>query len=68
MQQDTILVTPDTPQQATLDKLNNVLTGIALKAGLLRTRREESPSCPDVKEIEDLATEAVSLVRQLGPN
>jgi hypothetical protein len=50
-----------------VDRLNNVLTGIAVKSGVLRLVSESDALRADLGELEALAIEAVSLLRQLAP-
>lgn len=50
---------------ALADRLNNILTGIALKSGLLQTRAIDHQLRGELKELEDLAIQAVALLRQL---
>ena len=58
-------VVPDTAEGAARDKLNNVLTGITLKSGLLQSKVSDVRIRAELRELEDLALEAVTLVRQL---
>ena len=57
------LTVPQSSRDCAADKLNNVLTGLALKCGLLRTKTQLAES--DLSEMEHLALQAVELVRQL---
>ena len=50
------------------DRLNNLLTGIALKAGVMRARFEDPEGKSDLQELESLAIEAVGLLRQVVPS
>ena len=55
----------NTPERATKNELNNVLTAIALKCDLLRSRNEDRALAFNLHEIEQLAKRAVELVRHL---
>jgi hypothetical protein len=50
------------------DRLNNVLTGIALRCGVLETRVEDPMIKADLSELATWAKEAVSLLRQIAPS
>ncbi len=65
MNQDLPSVIPDTRESAARDKLNNVLTGISLKSGLLQMRVSDSQLRAELRELEELALEAVVLTREL---
>jgi hypothetical protein len=56
----------NTPEKVTKNELNNVLTAIALKCDLLRSRNADRQLAADLHEIEQLAKQAVKLVRQLA--
>ena len=55
-----------TPQQAAKNELNNVLTAIALKCELLRSRDAETDLPSELHEIEQLARRAVDLIREIS--
>ncbi len=63
---DILSIMPNAPLGTATDKLDDVLTGIALKSGLLQARMHESRLRSDLQEIEDMAVEAVGLLRTLN--
>ena len=65
MSEDPYSVVPRTPKQIVKDKLNNVLTGIILKSQLIQARSADGRLATDLHELEQLATQAITLVRQL---
>jgi hypothetical protein len=56
---------PERPQDIARDKLNNVLTGISIKSGLLQSKVSNGALRSELRELEELALQAVMLVRQL---
>lgn len=50
-----------------VDRLNNVLTGIAIKSGVLKSKTINEELRAELNQLEGLAIEAVSLLRQLAP-
>ncbi len=58
-------VVPECPQDIARDKLNNVLTGITIKSGLLQSKVSNGALRSELRELEELALQAVMLVRQL---
>jgi hypothetical protein len=50
-----------------VDQLNNVLTGIAIKCGVLKSRVVNEQVNEELSELERLAIRAVKLLRQLAP-
>lgn len=49
------------------DRLNNVLTALALNCGILAPQVQDQSLVEDVKQIEKLASESVMLLRQIVP-
>lgn len=54
-----------TAEQVAKNDLNNILTAIALKCELLRSRDAGTDLASELHEIEQLAKRAVDLVRQI---
>ncbi len=62
---DVPTVTPISSKDFDRDRLNNVLTGITLKSGLLQTKVLDKRIRGELRELEELAIQAVMLIRQL---
>jgi hypothetical protein len=49
----------------TCDKVNNLLTGVSLRAGLLMKRVQDEPALRGLGEIVDICTEAATYTHSL---